>query len=248
MHFPLSFLSVDLDEPFNKAIKESKKNIVLVEEFIQMTHDFMIGGDAFIFEGKVKFMGLLNSHRHSIKHPFIPTGTSWPVVINDKQIIEITGIVQKIVDKLGIRMGGLNLEFMYDKRGDLYIIEIAPRNGGNMIPQLLFHATGVDIIAALVEASVGNVDIDLDVKIKKSYYSTYVIHSDRNGILKEVRYKTEIKEKIIHEYLEVKKGEEVFEFDNAKKSIGIIILKFNDFNEEQYLLKNINSYVEVLLE
>lgn len=40
--------------------------------------------------------------------------------------------VQKIINLLGIKMGTLNLELMFDKNRNLYIVEIGPRNGGNM--------------------------------------------------------------------------------------------------------------------
>jgi biotin carboxylase len=236
------------EEAFLNALKLSTEKIVIVEEYIQMNHECMIAGDAFVLNGKVEFMGLLNSHRGAEEHPFIPTGTSYPIFLNSRQVDEVSQTVQKVVDLLGIQFGGLNLELMYDNKGDLYIIEIAPRNGGNLIPELLNTVTGIDLIGALVDASVGITDINLRYNKPNSYYATYVLHSNRNGRLKEIKYGEGIKNNIIRKVIHIKNGEEVLEFDNAKKAIGILFLKFDSLEEEQEKLKNIKEYIDIVLE
>lgn len=235
------------EDAFVNALRLSKEKRVIIEEYIQMSHECMIAGDAFILDGKVAFMGLLNSHRGAEHHPFIPTGTSYPIFLNDDQVEEVTNTIQRVVDLLKIQLGGLNLELMYDDKGNLYIIEIAPRNGGNMIPELLNIATGVDLIGALVSASVGLKNIILKPYDFDSFYATYVLHSHKGGRLKGIKYSEEIKNNIIDQVLYVRNGEEVFEFDSAKKAIGIIFLKFNSLEEEKYKIRNIREYIKINL-
>lgn len=235
------------DEAFINALKFSKEKRVIIEEYIQMDHECMIAGDAFVLNGKVEFIGLLNSHRSAEGHPFIPTGTSYPIFLNNKQVEEVTRTVQQVVNLLHIQLGGLNLELMYDNKGDLYIVEIAPRNGGNLIPELLNIATGIDLIGALVDASVGIKNIDLKYNKPNSYYSTYVLHSKRTGKLKKIKYKEEIEKNIIDKVIYVKNGDDVFEFDSAKKALGILFLKFHSLEEEQYKMNNMDKYIDIEL-
>ncbi len=68
------------------------------------------------------------------------------------------------------------------KKDDLYIIEMGPRNGGNMIPDLLKVITGVDLVAATVEAAMGNFDINLNYLEKEAYFSSFNLHTGKNGI------------------------------------------------------------------
>ncbi|SFC56930.1 ATP-grasp domain-containing protein [Alkalibacterium subtropicum] len=235
-------------QAFMNAIQISNEKKVIIEEYVEMNHECMIAGDAFVLDGKVEFMGLLNSYRGAIISPYIPTGTSYPVYLDEKQVGEVNETVQRVMDILDIKFGGFNLELMFDKQGELYIIEIGPRNGGNMIPQLLRMATGIDLISTLVETSIGNYDIDLQVKNIAPYCSTYVIHSNRKGKLCNIKYKNGIKDKIVHEFMNLKKGDMVEMFDNSKKAIGIIFLKFNSLKEEKTILNNIEDYLEIELD
>ena len=70
---------------------------------------------------------------------------------------------------------------------------------------------------------VGNVKLSCDNKEK--YVSTYVLHSNKNGILKDIRYSENIN--IIEINMEKKIGDRVEKFDNAEKLLGIIFLNLN---------------------
>lgn len=237
-----------LEEAFGKAMEISEENKVIVEEYIQMDHECMIGGDIFVLDGKITFYGLLNSHRGAEFSPFVPTGTSYPIFLCKKRTEEVHRTLQRAVDLLGMRLGGFNVELMYDSRGKLYIVEIAPRNGGNLIPELLKTATGADLTAALADASMGVEEIGFGYARPCRYYSTYVIHSETDGILRKIEYKGDIRDNIIREELYVRHGQKVSRFDNAKKALGIIFLKFRDQEEEVYKMRNMKKFIDIELE
>ena len=237
-----------LEEAFEKALAISGEKKVIVEEYIEMDHECMIGGDIFVLDGKIAFYGLLNSHRGCESSPFVPTGTSYPLFLDKDRTDEVHRTLQRAVDLLGMRLGGFNVELMYDSSGKLYIVEIAPRNGGNLIPELLRIAAGADLIAALADASMGADDIDFGYTRSGCCYSTYVIHSETEGILKQIIYKDEIRDNIIREELFVRHGEEVRKFDNAKKALGIIFLKFRDQEEEICKMRNMKKFIAIELE
>lgn len=236
----------ELEKAFNNAIVNSQSQKVILEEYIEMDHECMIAGDAFVYNGKVEVYGLLNSHRKIKQHPFIPTGTSYPFQLKDKEN-EVKETVQRLVDILKIKQGPLNLELMYNKQGKLYIIEIAPRNGGNKIPEFINKVMGVDLLDALVATSVGDEPI-LKLHINYDYATTYVLHSLKEGIFNGLEVSDEIKENIIDKSMYIEKGKKVKSFDRANKAIGILFLKFDTQDEEKEKLEKMEELVKIKLD
>ena len=236
-----------LPSAFDIAMSVSSAKQVIVEEYIKMSHPYMIAGDAFILDGQVVFWGLMNSHRASSEYPFIPTGTSYPVAINFEQEMTVKKTVQSLVDALDLRLGGINLELMYDESGNLYIIEIAARNGGNYIPEVLQMATGVDLIASLVDASLAE-----PVEIRECHegvcVATYMIHSQKKGTFQGLVFADEIKGNFYKTILNVRVGDSIHIFDRANSAIGVLFLRFNSVADQEEKLSKILDYVTVLVE
>lgn len=230
---------------FETAKSFSKSNQVIIEEFIERSHDYMIGGDIFVLNGKVIFWGLMNSMRDITVNEFVPVGTSFPTFVNYEQLKTIKNAINKIIELLKIEFGPFNLELMFNKDNQLYIIEMNPRNGGNKIPEILKIATGVDLMRLTVEASLGIKDIKLTNYFEEKYVSTYVLHTDKDGILKNIYYSDEIRNNIIDIKMNKKIGDNVEKFDNADKLIGIVFMQFNSLVEMNYKLNNINKLIKI---
>ncbi|WEV19606.1 ATP-grasp domain-containing protein [Clostridium perfringens] len=235
----------DFEEAFYKAMNNSREKIVIVEEFIERSHKEMIGGDAFVVNGKVEYFGLLNSHRDFTVNEFVPVGTSFPSFLDKDKIERVKLEVQKVVDILNIKMGALNLELMFDNNDNLYIVEIGPRNGGNMIPDLLYLSTGVDLIGATVEAALGNFQFDLSINKNNKYYSTYVIHTEKTGVLNNITFNKDIEGNIINKIMYKNNLDKIEKFDGANKALGIIFLKYNSLEEEKYKMDNMNKFINI---
>ena len=238
----------EFEQAFNLALDNSRDKTIIVEEFIERAHPCMIGGDAFVIDGKIAFTGYLNSHRNLELNPYVPIGTSYPLFMDEDKKRQIHDEVQKVIDLLGIKMGALNLELMFDKNDNLYIIEIGPRNGGNMIPDLLEMATGVNLIEATVESSLGNFNFKIEELDNKSFYSTYVLHSSKSGNLKGIYYKDSIKANIIKEILYKNIGDKVEVFNGANKALGILFLKYDGIEDLKYKMNNMDEFIKIEVE
>lgn len=235
----------NLENAFNAALENSRDKVVIVEEFIERAHPYMIGGDAFVIDGKLAFTGYLNSHRNLELNPYVPIGTSYPLFMNEEQKEQIYNEVQKVIELLDIKMGALNLELMFSTDGKLYIIEIGARNGGNMIPDLLQMTTGVDLIAATVESSIGNYNLKIEKQNEEKFYSTYVIHSAVDGKLDYINYNDEIKDNIVKEVMYKSSGDKVEVFNGSNKALGIIFLKYNSIEELKYKMENMSKFIDI---
>ena len=237
----------DFEDAYKIALENSRGKNIIVEEFIVKDHSYMIGGDCFVLNGKVAYWGLLNCYRDSKVDDLVPVGKSYPLYISKTRIEKVKSEVQQVVDVLKIKFGGFNLEIMVDKQDRVFFIEMGPRNGGNMIPDLLKIINGVDLVGATVEAAIGNKKIVLKSKKNDGFYTTYNIHTEKNGSLLGIQYKHGIEKNIIKKVIYKKKGDYIEYFNGANKAIGILFFKFNTKKEQVEFMNNPQKWIEVMV-
>ncbi len=228
------------------AFSFSRCKRIVIETFIEKDHPFLIGGDIFIWDGKVIMWGLLNCYRDANVNPLVPVGKSYPPIISDIYLNSIKKVLQDLVTGLGIQYGAMNVELVTDKSGKVYPIDIGPRNGGNMIPDLLGYIFDADVVEMTVKAAMGEIPA-LTVHEGKPFYATHNIHSDKNGIYDHVYYSPEIEPFIIKKCEYKKPGDPVEYFDNAAKALGIVFFKFDNEDSMKKYLENINDYIRPVL-
>ena len=233
-------------EALEFAFSFSRGHRIVVEEFIEKAHPYLVGGDIFIWDGKVIMWGLLNCHRDSYVNPLVPVGKSYPPELTDSTLEAVKATLQDMVTKLPIRFGAMNVELVADKNGNVWPIDVGPRNGGNMIPDLLGYIFGVDVVEMTVKAAMGELPC-LAVNEPVPYYATHNLHTDQNGAFEGVVYSDEIRPYIIREAVYKKPGDPVEYFDNAAKAIGIVFFKFDSREKMQELLENIHDHIKVLV-
>lgn len=238
----------ELESAFVSALKISREKKVIIEEFIEMDHTYLIGGDCFILDGKVEFLGLLNCHRNSNVNPLVPVGKSYPISISDKRIDQIKSEMQRVVDLLNIKFGSFNIEIIFDEKDRLYFIEIGPRNGGNMIPELLHIATDIDLIGATIETALGTERFKKTYNFKQMNIATYNLHSEENGKLKNIIFDEEIEKRIVKKILYKNIGDDIEYFDGANKALGIVFLEFDSFEQMTKIMDNPDQWVKIILE
>lgn len=237
----------NLDNALEFAFSFSRSHRIIVEEYIEKKHEYLIGGDIFVNEGKVILWGLLNCHRDNEVNPLVPVGKSYPLLLEEKDERTVQSTLQLMVDKLGIRFGSVNVELVVDKNNKVWPIDVGPRAGGNMIPDLLGMIFGVDVVKMAVLAAMGEM---IDVKINKGtpFYATHNLHTAQNGKYKTIEFSRELESKIIKKCLYRKEGDDIYYFDNASKALGIIFMKFDNQEEMSRILDNINNLYNVVVE
>ncbi len=236
----------NLEPALDFAFSFSRSKRIVVEEFIEKNHEYLIGGDIFVIDGKVELWGLLNCHRDENVNKLVPIGKSYPLDISENDFSSVKQALQEIVDKLSIKNGAMNVELVVDKNGYVFPIDIGPRNGGNMIPDLLGMIFGVDVVEMTVKVSMGEKLVDNDI-FGNGLFATHNLHSNKCGIFECVEYSNEIRNYIVKENIYKKKGDKVEFFDNASKAIGIVFLQFENEQQMKGILKDINKHIVVCL-
>lgn len=236
-----------LDKALDFAFSFSRLHRVIIEEFIEKKHEYLIGGDIFVNDGKVVLWGLLNCHRDNEVNPLVPVGKSYPLLLDKKDEESVHATLQSMVDKLGLKFGSVNVELVVDKNNRVWPIDVGPRAGGNMIPDLLGMIFGVDVVEMAVLAAMGE-QLNCEVGEGVPFYATHNLHTNKNGTYKRIEFSEEVEKRIVKKCLYKKEGDKVEFFDNAAKALGIIFMKFNNMEEMVNMLTHINKNYSVIVE
>lgn len=240
------FKDDDFEIAFNTAMNYSISKNIIVEEFIQRD-GYQIAGDGFLVDGELRFAGLMNEHFDRLCNPLVPIGESYPSILPDDLKEKARLEIQRMMNLLGMRNGALNLDFIVDKNGDVYILEIGPRNGGNLITDAIKLAMDVDLAEYTIKNAVGESCNDLKEKPVSQYISSYVIHSLKDGIFDSLWVSDAIKNDIILSDLFVPYGEEVHRFDNGGFGIGAMLIRHKDVAEMLYRMDHMEEFIKVIL-
>ncbi len=229
------------------AFSFSRGKRIVVEEFIEKKHPYLIGGDIFVLDGQVVLWGLLNCHRDEMVNKLVPVGKSYPLLLDDADLAAVKDTLQRLVSKLGITCGAMNVELIIDDSGRVWPIDIGPRNGGNMIPELLAYIFDVDVVEMTIRAAMGST-VSLDCGSGTAYYATHNLHAAKTGVFSDIKFSPALEPYIIRKNIYKKPGDEIEFFDNAAKALGILFLKFPDKQTMEEILGNINDHITICLE
>ena len=234
----------DFEKSFNNAMLYSKEKIVVIEDFIAKA-TYEMDGDGFVWQGNLAFRCFGNQHNDIECNPYVPMGISFPYLQENSLQQKAHDLIESILTKLNMRLGGLNIEYLTNKDGEIYILEIGPRSGGNLIPEVIKLSTGVDLIAYAVDSALGKDCSDLKMVETKGFYSSYILHAKRDGKVKRIHIDTAMKSRIIHQNILVKPGDRVDKFNGSNNTLGTFILSFNDQEEMIYFLDRMTDYIFV---
>lgn len=237
----------NIEKAIDFAFSFSRGHRIIIEEYIEKKHPYLIGGDIFVSDGKVIQWGLMNCHRDSSVNPLVPVGKSYPTLLEISDFQAVKDTLQQLVTELGIKFGPMNVELIVDRHNRVFPIDIGPRSGGNMIPDLLGMIFNCDVVEMSVLCAMGE-KIDVKEMVGAPYYATLNLHSDRSGKFRRIDFDPEIDRYIIKKSIYKKPGDDVNYFANAANAMGIVFFKFPDEHTMIELEEHMNEHVKIVLE
>ena len=141
----------DLAEAFTKAFSQSRRGLVMVEEFMQGVE---ISCESFVYRGKVYVLGLSDKIR--TQPPYLLDTTVLFPSEHPHHIQERAREVARMAIKAtGIDMAAIHMELMVTN-GEVKVVELAARGAGfGVFTDILPWVTGVDAVEQLIRLSVG---------------------------------------------------------------------------------------------
>lgn len=229
---------------FKEARKYAPSGMLAVEEFVQREH-YQVAGDAFIVNGKVAFFGIANEHFDGSCSPLVPVGESFPADLDGKRRHKARAEIQKAVDALHLKNGAVNLDFMFTEDGDVFIIELGPRNGGNLITDAILLSSGVDLAEYTVKAALGESLSGLEEKKMGRFIASYIYHSPKDGAYMGLDMDRWLEKKIIRSDIFVGQGSQVRRYLNGGFGIGAALFEFSSKEEMLYTMDHMGEFCRV---
>ena len=237
----------ELGQAIQSADFYSRNKILIAEEFIHRAFPSVIGGDIFVWNGRVELFGEMSCIRDDKGNGLIPIGERRPSGLNAIQVQRLHNELQRLVEMLSIRFGQLNIEVLFDEDNNVHFLEVGPRAGGNMIPLQLSDAYGVDLVKANILAAMGE-DPQLKTDEQPGCFMTYVLHSHEYGTFRGVEFSDEILPFIYRKVLYKKDGDSVEAFDGAGKALGIVFFHIDTEERMNGFVARMDELVHVKVE
>lgn len=239
----------ELPKAIEYALSFSRNKRFIIEEYIEK-YGYQIAGDGFSVNGKLAFRCFANEHFNiSSGNPFVPIGESWPYNMPKRVHDKLHAEIQRVLDLLQMRTGAYNFDARIDEKENVYLMEIGPRNGGNLIAQVTQYATGVDMVEYTIKAAMGEDCSDLKMVEPKGFWSCYMVHSKKAGILKGVEFSEDFKKNNIVEFeMIAQNGEQITAFNGSNGTLGTMILKYASMEEMLYKMDHMDEFVKVIVE
>lgn len=229
------------------AMSFSRCKRIIVEEFVEKL-GYQIAGDGLSVDGKLVFRYFANDHFNTkCKNPFVPISASFPYEQPTDIQNKIHNEIQRLLTALHMKTSTYNFDMRIDKNYNVYLMEVAPRDGGNYIPDVIKYATGVDLVECAVKAAMGD-DIDISkFGNPRGYYSYFAVHSLEDGILDTIEFSEEGKKHIIENHIVKMPGDVISSFIGANSTLGCLIMKFDSFEQMVHMMDNSQEWCKVVL-
>jgi len=237
----------DLPAAITHALDCSPSRHFIIEDFLEKEGPSM-GDECFVVDGVLKYNAFYDQFfDNEAENPYAPSGEFWPSAMSKEHEQDFKDQLQRLFDLLHITTGMFNVECRMCTDGKCYLMEVSPRAGGNRLAEILNHAADVNIIEAEVCASVGLALPEIHEPNYNGYYAINVLHSDRDGIFKELRIDPDFeRDHLVERDLWVRSGDAVSAFTGANQSLGTIFLRFNTRQELDRFVQSPSDYISIL--
>lgn len=143
----------ELEEAISKAIENSFEKKAIVEEYIEGNE---FSAEGITYKGKHKFLTITRKATTGAPH-FIETGHIEPAGLSKEMEEKVYNELTKALTALEITNSATHSEFKITPNGDVRIIEIGARMGGDCIgSDLVQISTGYDFVKMVIDVAMGN--------------------------------------------------------------------------------------------
>lgn len=240
-----TFDESEIKKAFTTCKAFSRNDYVTIEEYVQMSSLDVYNADVFVVNGDILWDGWYGGKR-STQLPMVPMTKVLPPIIPLEMKERIEHEVNIVLKASGVSLGEFNVETYVTDRGDIFIIEINPRQAGDDIPVLIHEHTGIDLTKLLVSLTVGDDTYYNEVKSKvrdNNLITLQVVFPHSSGTYSGLFIHEELKPYVKWKREFVSIGDHVEKAQNAEDSVAYVEFRF-DTRENQVIFTNdIEKYV-----
>lgn len=238
-----------LESKLQLAMSYSRSKHIIVEEYVEKL-GYQIAGDGLSVDGKLAFYCFANDHFDANSpNPFVPISASFPYNMPKAVHEKIAAEIQRLLTLLDMKTCTYNFDIRIDQDYNVYPMEIAPRDGGNYIPQLIKYATGVDLVKCSILAAMGEPIQCSQSTQSTGFWAYYAVHSLQDGVLKKIDIDKIVEQRqIVENHLLVKPGDCVQKFVGANSTLGILLMRFDSMEQMLHMMDHAEEWIQVRVE
>lgn len=232
----------DLASALRRALAHSRARRAIVEEYVDGEQ---VHGDGYLRDGRLVHH-YLGDHRFFTRSgSSVPILTAWPSRQSEHTLREVARQVEAIAQACGFEEGPVNIEARVTPLGEVVVVEIGPRNGGNHIPMLQHRLTGFDFVDKVVDGALG-IRPTLDASTsKRGIGAIYILHAERDGTFAGLEVSREIERRMCELDVFRRVGDAVSVYAGSNTSIGVALMQFDELAERDRLIAEMSSNLVV---
>ncbi len=234
----------DILAHWDETLGHSMEGTVIIEDYIER-EGLQQDGDILVVDGRIVFWGVGDQHKVPIA-PYVPAIHTFPSTMPAAVQRQARQRVQDILTALGFRQGPCNVEYMLDTRGEVHIMEIGPRNGGNLIPLALHECAGIPITDLTIRLAVGD-PVPSGPWPFTSFAACLVLHSQQDGTFRGIEISEASHNDFRRQFIFKKKGDAIHRFHNGGDTVGTMVFAFNNREELEFFYNNLHQNIKVLV-
>lgn len=144
--------SEELKLAFDTAVQMSRTKTAIVEEYISGPE---LSVDVYVEDGVAHVLSVTNSEKIAADDKFVIFRAKYPAVADEVILKQIQEVAQQIADAFNLVNTPMLIQMISDGK-QVYVLEFSARTGGGVKYQLIKRISGFDVIAAVVDLTLGN--------------------------------------------------------------------------------------------
>ena len=224
----------------------SAARLVVVERYVEGRHYAV---EIWMRDGTDHFVPITEKRMTALP-TMVTTGHLIPARLPESDLASIRRVLVRMCTALDLTDGPANFDFVLTPAGELYLIEIGARLGGNAYPALMAAAWGVDTVGATIDRAVGTpFDLTPD-RSRVCLLHLLASPLPGPGVLREVSGLDEVKAHPGVQTVELfaRPGDAVRPFTEASYKFGFLMLVADDHDALDALLSWCTSTLRLHVE
>jgi biotin carboxylase len=229
-----------LNEAYLYSKQSARNGNVIIEEYLEGPE---VSVEVMVVNGIANILAVTDKLTTGTPH-FVEMGHSQPSQLGEEKIVLIKNLAERAVKAVGINNGPAHVEIIVTQNGPK-MVELGARMGGDCITtHLVPLSTGIDMVKASIDVSLG---IFPDIKPSLCKGSAIRYLSVPNGIINDITGVDEgMKMQGIKEITLTKKiGNEVKEINSSVDRVGYVIAQSNNSSHAISLCEQAIHKIEI---
>lgn len=222
------------------ALAITREKHVVIEQVIKGSNH---GFSSFIKDQKVIWY-LIDNEQYGL-NKYLVLGASSPSDIPQSAEFTLINDIEKLARECNFTDGLFHVQFILDETGYPVMIDPCRRMPGDLYILLSKYVTGVDVPSLILNYEIGNND-SIAFSTEHNFVARECIMGKSKGKIKDVYIDDYLKSKIIYSYFRDFKKDTIE--DPMKYKAGILIMKFESYEDMKRCLLNFESLARIEME